>query len=619
MGVQVRAPAPFAPDSVANPEIGAQPAPTYSAGGALWRPVLIAWAIAAIVLSLAMAADIAALRFPDSDDAMRLLQVRDWLAGQSWWDVAQHRLDRGDFPMHWSRLVDLPLAGMLMLTTPLLGTELATRAAVVAVPLLTLLAAMLLIARIARHVADTETARYAALLAPLSLPLIYQLRPMRIDHHGWQIVLALAAIALLLDRPSLRRGALAGLALAALLTISLEGMPIAAAIAGVAALAWAWQPGRRPFLLGLLWTLAAGATLLQLATRGAAFFAPACDAMAPAWLAMLTTAAMTTSAATAVRGAIMLRLGALGLAGALSAGTLLLLAPGCLAGPFATLPPIVHELWYVNVAEGRPVWEQGGHWAAMSVGLPIVGLIGTVRGWRTTQGEARTRWALLLALLAAAFAVALLVNRAAATANALAVPGAATLLLTLLRRARAMTGLPARLGATAAALLVASPGQAAAIALVLGEALAMPRESAGEDAPRRVSCQRASDARAIGREPAGIVFAPIDVTPDLLANTHHRAVAGPYHRGADAIARVLEGYTSDPATARQIISDSDADYLIACPGLNETELYRREYPRGLWARLDRGEQFAWLEPIAIDPPAMAWRVIRPLPSPTRAR
>lgn len=588
-------------------------------GAGLWRAVFLAWALAAIVLTLAMFRDIANLHFPDPDDAMRLLEVRDWLAGQSWWDVGQHRLNHGAFPMHWSRLVDLPLAAVLALTSPLFGGEVATRIAMVVVPLLSLLAAMLLIARITAAVADRETTRYAVLLAPLSVPLIYQLRPMRIDHHGWQIVLALAAVALLLARPTWRAGALAGLALAALLTISLEGMPIAATIAGVAALAWAWRPERRAFLRGMMGSLAGGAMLLHLGTRGDGFFAPACDAMAPGWLAMLAAAAVGTSVATLADRTLAMRIGALVAAGILTAATLVLVSPTCLAGPFATLPPIVYRVWYLNVLEGRPVWEQGGHWAAMSVGLPIVGLVGSLRAWRAAEGETKTRWAMLLVLLAAAFAISIMVNRAGATANALAIPGGAALLLTLLRRARRVTSLPARLGATAAALLLASPGQAAAIALVLGNALAADTVLPAADRPNRPACDRASDARGIGREPAGIVFAPIDVAPDLLATTHHASVAGGYHRAPGAIAQVLEGFASAPDAARRIILASGADYLVACPGLNETELYRRDYPNGLWARLERGERFDWLTPIKLDTAAMAWRVNRRLPLPTPAR
>ncbi|MGJ3628675.1 hypothetical protein AB5I41_20390 [Sphingomonas sp. MMS24-JH45] len=80
--------------------------------------VLLSWLLAAAILLAIGAADVARLRFLDPDDAMRLLEVRDWLAGQSWWDVGQHRLNGGDFPMHWSRLVDLPLAAAMALLDP---------------------------------------------------------------------------------------------------------------------------------------------------------------------------------------------------------------------------------------------------------------------------------------------------------------------------------------------------------------------------------------------------------------------------------------------------------------------------------------------------------------------
>ncbi len=583
--------------------------------GAIIRPVLIAWLLSAIVLTLVSADSIAALRFPDPDDAMRLLEVRDWLAGQSWWDVSQHRLNHGDFPMHWSRLVDLPLAAVLTLAAPL-GAPAATLIAMVTVPLASLLAAMALVAQITRRLAGAEVARYAVLLVPLSASLVYQLRPMRIDHHGWQIVLALAATALLLAPPSRKAGALAGIALATLLTISLEGMPIAAGIAGVAALAWAWQPGRRGHLLALMWSLFGGALLLHLATRGRAFLAPACDAIAPGWLAMLGIAAVGTSLATlAQRTTLALRIAALAAAGAATAVTLVLVSPACLAGPFATLPPIVHDIWYVGVSEGRPLWEQKPDWAAMTIGLPLAGLVATAHAWRSTAGEAKLRWALLLLLLAAATLVAIMVNRAGATANALAIPGAATLLAALLRRARTVPGLGKRLLATAGALLLASPGQVAAIGVVAAKALSTADGSRPGEGRHAPPCERVGDVRVIDRLPPGLVLAPIDIGPDIIATTHHQALAGGYHRAPRPMQTVLEAFTGPPETARLLILASGAHYIAGCPGLNETNIYRRDFPRGLWARLERGERFDWLQPIPTGTPALAWRVIRPLPLP----
>ena len=45
----------------------------------------------------------------DTDDNMRMMQVRGLLAGQGWYDLEQHRLAGSN--IHWSRLVDLPIAG----------------------------------------------------------------------------------------------------------------------------------------------------------------------------------------------------------------------------------------------------------------------------------------------------------------------------------------------------------------------------------------------------------------------------------------------------------------------------------------------------------------------------
>ncbi|WP_277982114.1 hypothetical protein [Sphingomonas phyllosphaerae] len=311
-----------------------------------------------------------------------------------------------------------------------------------------------------------------------------------------------------------------------------------------------------------------------------------------------------------------LRLVLLALAGAAAAATLLLLAPGCLAGPFATLPPLVYRWWYLSVLEGRPLWDQPLALAAAAIGLPLAGLAGTALALRRLPSRglteaARERWWVYLLLLLAATVIALWVSRAAATANALAVPGAAVLLATLLTRARRLTAPLPRALATLGALLLASPGQVAAAALLL---LPGPVERARADS-RRPSCAAATDVRALAALPPGTVFAPLDVTPELLVSTRHRAIAGGYHRGARAMERVLLGFTLPPDRARVIVTASGADYLIACPGLPELAQYRAAAPDGLWARLERGERVAWLMPLRVRGPVLAWRIARdPLPA-----
>lgn len=578
----------------------------------LWPAILLAWGLAATVLCAALAPTIVALRFPDPDDAMRLLEVRDWLSGQSWWDVAQHRLNGGDFPMHWSRLVDLPLAAVLLLFDRLAGEPMATRIAMTSVPMLTLLGVMAAVACVSRRLTDAETARLSMLLAPLSIPLIYQLRPLRIDHHGWQIVLAIAAVALLVGSPTPRRGTLAGLTLATLVTISMEGLPIAATIAGVAALGWAIEPRRGRFAMTLIGSFFLAALALHVVTRGPGMFAPACDAMSPAWLAVLGIGAAGTIAATLIDPATRaMRLGLLAACGVICLTTLRLAAPACLQGPFATLDPLVRTIWYDHVSEGLPLWQQTPGWGIITIALPLVGLAGSVRALRASTGEARARWLLMLGVLIPATLLCCLVNRTGATANALALPGAASLLLAMLVRARAVRGVLPRIAATAGALLVASPGLAAGATLSVLTVIAPARAAETAIAGRaRQGCDTFDQIRALGRLRPATIFLPLDVSPDLIATTGHRAIAGGYHRGGAAMHRVLAAFTGSPTRAERIVRATGATYVAGCPSLNETELYKSVAPGGLWARLERGEPIGWLAPVAMPgSPVLLWRVI----------
>ena len=84
-----------------------------------------AWidALVACVLACALAAawawrdwaNLSALRLPDADDMMRLQQIRDWLDGQGFADLAQYRLGANGVAMHWSRLPDLVPGGIIVM------------------------------------------------------------------------------------------------------------------------------------------------------------------------------------------------------------------------------------------------------------------------------------------------------------------------------------------------------------------------------------------------------------------------------------------------------------------------------------------------------------------------
>ena len=151
--------------------------------------------LAAILIFLQQGQSAWQLRLGDSDNYMRLVQVRDLLAGQGWFDLVQHRINPPDgLPTHWSRLADLPYALPILLLRPFLGAELAERVTLFAVPPLLLLLTMISSAALANRLAGWKAALCACLLLAVSTHVLAQFVPGRIDHHGLQILFLVGAV-----------------------------------------------------------------------------------------------------------------------------------------------------------------------------------------------------------------------------------------------------------------------------------------------------------------------------------------------------------------------------------------------------------------------------------------
>ncbi|HYD32453.1 MAG TPA: hypothetical protein VEB64_16545, partial [Azospirillaceae bacterium] len=153
------------------------------------------------------------LRLGDTDDTMRLLQVFRWLDGAAWTDLAEPRLNPPQgLVMHWARLPDLPLAAVIAAVEPLAGRHNAAVAAIMVVPT-ALLALLLLVSAWACRPLAGRASSLVAVVAPVLMVLpLAQFRPGRIDHHGWQMILAMGLVGLMV-RLLLRRAR--GLAVAA--------------------------------------------------------------------------------------------------------------------------------------------------------------------------------------------------------------------------------------------------------------------------------------------------------------------------------------------------------------------------------------------------------------------
>ena len=579
----------------------------------------------AFFIIIQMRREIAEGIFPDPDDALRLVQVRDLLAGQNWFDLHQYRIDpaNGGVLMHWSRLVDLPLAGMIMALRPLLGPAGAEQVTLVAVPLITLAAAMALSALTAVRLAGREAALPAALFWGLAASATAQFRPMRIDHHGWQIVAVLAAAALVLGSRPARDGRLAGIAVAFALAISIEVLPIAALFAAVLAIGWLVERGNAPWLPAYLEGLAGALAVLTLLTKGPGeLLMTHCDAASGGYVAALIVAAagirIAAQAAPRSRTAITAALGAAGAAAGL---TLMALAPQCRRGPFGSLDPLVHEFWYEKVTEGLPVWTQSPQLAAQMV-LPVVAGLGAC--WLLyRRGDSRL-WAnpwLRLGLLAGGcLAQGILVSRSTTFASALAiVPLACAYPLAFAWIGSVQTiAARAALGLGLACLLFPILPVYGAVQL-LGPG---PAELSGTGVEKTVEVGYACAVNKPGNPlyalaPATL-FAPLDIGADIIVRTPHRVVATGHHRGAAAMRDVIAAFTGTPAQAESLVRGHRADHVLVCKTLFEMELYAKGRPGSLAAALLAGRPPAWLDPhpvVGDGGNLLIYRVVPPEPPP----
>ncbi|MBJ7437929.1 MAG: hypothetical protein JHD35_02740 [Sphingopyxis sp.] len=588
------------------------------------RIALILWAAMSLIAIIVNWQAIVALDLSDTDDAMRMAQVRDLLAGQGWWDLKQYRVNPagGGVLMHWSRIVDAPLALGILTLEPLFGKVMAEQIVMTLWPPMLGAALCAACALGYRNLSDWRIAYVAPLFLIMAGFIVVQFRPLRVDHHGWQILLAMLIMAQALRPATWRAGLWGGLFAAALLSVSIEGLPIVALFAGLTALRWALH-GRtadRGRLNGFMGALAGGAILFQFATRGpVGLVGTWCDSLsAPYMAAFVAAAALTFAAVRANPRALWARLGLLGAAGLAAAGALVWTEPACAKGPFASLDPIVVEYWYRHVLEGQPLWASKPQDAIHVLVPSLIGLVGSVLAWRGCLEVAdRRNWATVIVALVCAATLSLLVLRSVATAHLFALPGCAWLGLRLWTWARRISPVvPRILGSAAAALTLPLIGSTAALVVLTS---LVPSLKAEDDSvmakiaaanPYLSTCLDPAAIAALDRLPVTTILTPIDLGAPVIFWTRHSLVATPHHRNKDAMADSIRAFAGDPAKAEALVRKNGATLVVFCRTANDFAQYRRARTDALAAQLYAGKPPGWLEavPVASRAGLSAWRV-----------
>ncbi len=578
------------------------------------KRVGLAWlAISAVVLLVNLVGIIGG-RFPDPDDIMRLLQVRDLLGGQAWLDLHQYRVDApsGGVLMHWSRFVDIPLALVIMALTPIIGSSNAELVALTIVPLMSLGLVMLLTGRIVAKTLGEAPIVMTCIAIVLSVPLLFQLAPMRIDHHGWQIIGGLVAVNGIMARKAWQGGLVAGLAMAAWLSISLEGLPLAAAICALMAWRW-WQ--RRSGRLWLGWVMAGlslGSVFFYLATKDARGLITFCDAIGPAHIAMFVWGTVVLGALAWINPASRIAiLAGFAVAGGGAIAILLAWVPECAGSNFSRLDPILIDFWYERVGEGLPIWRQPLGAALQIIVFPLLGIAAALRFARKTEGAQRQFWQEYCAFMIAAFLVAMLVARAGALAAALAAVPMGWQIADWLRRIREMQ-LPMHrvMGMIALIFALAPVMPVLAVQSIIPEKDDPATKIIAESSSKVSSCKIAQSAKLLAGLPQGEIFAPLDISPRLLLETHHSVVATGHHRGEESMVVVIETLTGSTQSAKGVLQTRGSRYVALCPDLHEVALYSYARPDGFAADLMSGQTPDWLEPIELESESglKAWRV-----------
>ncbi len=583
--------------------------------GLLTRVGLV-WMLVCAVLLVVNFNSIMTPLFPDPDDIMRLVQVRDLIGGQSWFDLTQYRANApgGGVPMHWSRLVDTPIALVIVALTPLIGAASAEMVALIAVPLVTLGIAMLLAARIAWRLMGEDETVMTCLVIAMSIPLLFQFGPMRIDHHGWQIVCVLIAMNAFMARNARLGGSVIGAVIAVWLSISIEGLPLAAAICGVIALRWVRNRNDRVWLVATMQALAITSASVYGLTRGIGSLETYCDAIGPVHIAMFGWGALVMTAMSKAeplpRPAVWM---GFGVAGGGAVAIMLYSVPQCAGGGFSGLDPLVDQYWYQHVDEGLPVWRQELKTALQYAVAPLIGIFAAINLIGCSRDWLRQFWIDYTIVLVAAFLISLMVARTGAVAGALAAIPLAWQVGQWLRTIRVMRNPAPRALAMVGVSLAMLP---ALPVLLMG--WAMPAQASlgstplSLKVPKASSCQLADSSKLLHALEPGEVFAPLDIAPRLLLETDHSVIATGHHRGSDAMRFVIETSIGSESDAQAALLERGTDYVALCPDLAEPLMYAISAPESFAAQLVDDSAPDWLEPIELDADTSlkVWRIKR---------
>ena len=556
---------------------------------------------------------------PNSDDLVRLVEVRDLLAGQNWFDLTQYRLGLdGGTLMHWSRLVDAPIAAIVAVATWITGdTAFAEAVAKIVWPATTAFLALMALMTACARTGNAANRLPVAVIGTVMLWTVGVFGPGSLDHHNIQVALSLWLLALLLPgtRPVASHAA-AGLVAVVMLAIGMEVLPYVAtagAVVSLGFLAGSVTPVQARAFGATVAISAAGIFLATVAPRNWA--ASACDAYSSFHLVTGATGGLGLVAASFLSRNVVTRAAAVAALGLAVVAIVAFAFPHCLENPLASLDPRLRRFWLEGVVETRSLADLLATDPFAIVGLFgmacvafLVAAVSSVTGRSLPKGQA----AVFAAFLAMGIAVTAWQQRGFTFAAAFAVLPLGFWI------GRMRAAMPERRSAVdslrlAGAWLVSinlvwwiAGSQLAA----LFSSAPTLQEQAAAASPRDY-CYSADLYAPLAAEPDGVVLGATDIGASILLYTRHRAIAGPYHRDVAGILFLIDAMLAAPDKAHAMLRGQGVTLVADCVNAADGKDFIAAAPHGFQAVLRGPDRPDWLEPVAAttDGPLVLYRVL----------
>lgn len=515
-----------------------------------------------------------------NDDIMRLLTVRDWIAGQGWYDVVQYRLLPPEgVSVHWSRYIDVGIAAIILPISAFVPMDTAEMLAAAIWPTLILILTILVIGFGARRVFGPLPAIFAVLCVtfwPLTADL--HASPGNLDHHNIQLLMmVLLAFAVIWPSRPLAAGTVGGIAAAFSLAIGLESLPFIVG-AGLALLVRALfmpTPVAQKVLLAFCAILGAASVLLFIGqTPPGQWTTPVCDELGTPVLSLIAIAITACTAPFAAGRWLktpLLKLGAI----IILTGIGIMVAwphlSECQDGPYGDLPLVLQEAISSRITEAKPglVYAQSHLGTALVLALPVLVslLCGGYLWLLSGRGEsARTHsdqaLGLLLILCLLGTVMMFLQMRTVIMVASVVPMIGGVVIAYLLQGYLQERDLTKGLAAIAVATMITSP---MSVIMPLLPWLEQDQKATREE---RANCSAYASLRTLNEVPPGRVLTHINFGPALIWATHHAGLSAPYHRSSAALANGILPFALAGPEMAAYVRDAGATHLLLCRGYN---------------------------------------------------